>query len=219
MPHISVYSFWSFVHVADARERITVEIENVGKWFKETGECSAWLAASDDEHLQGVGREVNGPLFNWVVKRLGISGTPAHDMFRRGSPLVGSIQASGRGTPIEPTSLGDLWSLWDSREKDNLELIDSLKDDVLEQELHDLALLDAKLKRMSQPMPVCTGDIQNVKLHPRFGVCQGVKADGTVKVRIWFSLVSLHVWLNCARLGASSGSFQLGAQVYQAQWA
>ena len=148
------------MHAADARERITVEIENVGKWFKETGECSAWLAASDDAHLQGVGREVNGPLFNWVVKRLGISGTPAHDMFRRGSPLVGSIQASGRGTPIEPTSLGDLWSLWDSREKDNLELIDSLKDDVLEQELHDLALLDAKLKRMSQPMPVCIGDIR-----------------------------------------------------------
>ena len=31
-------------------------------------------------------------------------------------------------------------------------------------------------------MPVCQEDIRNRKLHPRFGVGQGVKSDGSVKV-------------------------------------
>jgi len=173
----------------------------MGCWFKVTGECGDWLAESGDQHVQGVASEVNGTLFDWVVARLGASGLPVHDIFRSGSPLVGSIQASGRGTPIEPTSLGDLWSLWDNREKDNLELIDSLKDDDLEHELHNLALLDASLKRMSPPRPVCSDDIANVKLHPRFGVCQGVKADGSVKVRLRFRSVCIHVWLLERRFG------------------
>ena len=169
---------------AGKRERITSEIEAMGNCFKDSGECSAWIAEASDQCLQGVASEVNGPLLDWVVTRLGTSCTSAHDLFRKGSPLFGPISSSGRGVPVVPGVAGDPCSLWEDREKDNLELIDSLKDDVLEVELHNLALKDASLKRMSPPMPICMSDIKNMKLHPRFGVSQGVKADGSVKVRV-----------------------------------
>ena len=178
------FAWCPFLRCAGKRERTTSEIEAMGKCFKDSGECGAWIAEASDQHLQGVASEVNGPLLDWVVTRLGTSGTPAHDLFRKGSPLYGPISSSGRGVPVVPGVAGDLCSLWDDREKDNLELIDSLKDDALEIELHGLALKDASLKRMSPPMPICMSDIKNMKLHPRFGVSQGVKADGSVKVRV-----------------------------------
>ena len=142
-----------------ARERITLEIEKMGERFKKNGATRAWLDDCSDELVRGVVCEVNGPLFDWVVNRLGSSHFTAHELFCRGSPLIGCIAASGGGQPIDATSMGDVWSLWNNRERDNLELIDSLKDDDLENELHDLALRDASLRRMSPPMPVCQEDI------------------------------------------------------------
>ena len=65
---------------AGERERITSEIEAMGNCFKDSGECGAWIAEASDQHLQGVASEVNGPLLEWVVTRLGTSGTPAHDL-------------------------------------------------------------------------------------------------------------------------------------------
>jgi len=179
--------------ILGVRERITLEIEKMGERFKKNGATRAWLDDCKDELVRGVVCEVNGPLFDWVVNRLGSSHFTAHELFCRGSPLTGCIAASGGGQPIDATSMGDVWSLWNDRERDNLELIDSLKDDDLENELHDLALRDASLRRMSPPMPVCQEDIRNRKLHPRFGVGQGVKSDGSVKVSNHRIVLQAHV--------------------------
>jgi len=165
------------------RERITLEIEQNGEHFRRTGKCQGWFGDAVDQQLLAVVKDVNGPLFDWVWKRLGSRDVPAHDCLRNGSPLIGHIRARGKGTPIEPTNLGNVGALWDGCLEANLELIGSLKDDELARELHGLAMQDAELSRMSFPGPVRELDLRKVKLHPRFAVCQGRKADGSVKVR------------------------------------
>ena len=173
---------WCIITVGE-RERITSEIEQNGEHFRRTGKCQDWFGEAVDQQVFAVAKDVNGPLFDWVWKRMGSSDVPAHVCLRNGSPLIGHIRARGKGTPIEPTNLGDAWALWDGCLEANQELICSLKDDERAQELHELAMQDAELNRMSFPRPVCELDLRKVKLHPRFAVCQGRKADGSVKVR------------------------------------
>ena len=132
------------------RERIICEIEKKGHHFREAGKCQGLFDASVDQRLLGVVRDVNGPLFDWVWERLGSCELPAHDCLRHGSPLVGLLRARGKGKPIEPTNLGDVSSLWNSCLDANQELINnSPKDDVLAPELHELAVQDAELERMT----------------------------------------------------------------------
>ena len=52
-----------------------------------------------------------------------------------------------------------------------------------EAELHALALGDALLHRMSTPVRASELDLNTVKLVPRFGVEQGLRPDGSVKIR------------------------------------
>jgi len=90
-----------------------------------------------------------------------------------------------------------------------------LKRDEFEDELHELTLEDARLGRMTQPIPVEQCCLDGTKLHPRscgmssclcvglqrwllvlfrFGVVQGVKANGAPKVRA----VDNMSWAHCA---------------------
>ena len=82
----------------------------------------------------------------------------------------------------------------------NEELLESLREDELEAEMQEIAMADAALLRMTQPVPaekvvlmdVCSHSFAaclvaamtaQVLLAPRFGIVQGVKADGSRKVR------------------------------------
>ena len=76
--------------------------------------------------------------------------------------------------------------LWHRRQRSNNELLASLKQDDFSAELLALTVKDAKLGRMSMPMPVeefHEKDLHSLLLAPRFGVEQGLKDDGSVKVR------------------------------------
>jgi hypothetical protein len=94
-------------------------------------------------------------------------------------------------------------TLWKDCYESNEVLVGSLREDAHEEALHEIALNDYKLGRMSKPEPVNWRDLDKVcrrrsshvcrhgrvfavvqvKLVPRFSVEQGVKPDGSVKIR------------------------------------
>ena len=78
---------------------------------------------------------------------------------------------------------GDASTLWKGCYESNEMLIGSLRVDEHEAALHELALNDYKSGRMSKPQEVNWNDMAKVKLVPRFAVEQGVKPDGSVKIR------------------------------------
>ena len=96
------------------------------------------------------------------------------------------LERSGVGAAVEGVSPPDVAMLWHRRQRSNNELLASLKQDDFSAELMALTVKDAKLGRMSMPVPVeefHEGDLHTLLLAPRFGVEQGLKDDGSVKVR------------------------------------
>jgi len=65
----------------------------------------------------------------------------------------------------------------------NHKLLEGLKEGPHSAELLKLTREDAAKGRMSEPRPAADVDLGALRLHPRFGVEQGVKADGTLKLR------------------------------------
>ena len=84
------------------------------------------------------------------------------------------------GADIYTSGEQELWhSCWES----NQQLLTSLRADANEDSLHELALDDWKKSRLSEPLPAPARDLGQVRCVPRFGVEQGVKADGSMKLR------------------------------------
>jgi hypothetical protein len=103
-----------------------------------------------------------------------------------GAPLFGLLDRSGIGEVVEGADPPDITALWHRRQRSNRELLASLKQDEFSTELMALTVKDARLGRMSWLLPVedfCPGDLSDVLLAPRFGVEQGLKEDGSIKVR------------------------------------
>jgi len=65
----------------------------------------------------------------------------------------------------------------------NAELLKSLREDDNSHALHELAMDDFRLGRMSEPVHANSIDWSSVRLVPRFGVEQGLKPDGSAKIR------------------------------------
>ena len=103
-----------------------------------------------------------------------------------GAPLFGLLERSGVGAAVEGAPPPDVALLWQRRQRSNGELLASLKQDEFSAELMALTAKDARLGRMSWPVPVeefSEQDLNALLLAPRFGVEQGLKDDGSVKVR------------------------------------
>jgi hypothetical protein len=75
------------------------------------------------------------------------------------------------------------WRFWNRCKDSNKELLASLREDACAEELHQIALSDCAKHRMSKPVRAVEADLQELLCVPRFGVEQGVKQDGTKKVR------------------------------------
>ena len=75
------------------------------------------------------------------------------------------------------------WRLWSRCKNSNKELLASLSEDASAEELHKIAFDDAARHRMSKPVRAAEADLDELLCCPRFGVEQGVKQDGTKKVR------------------------------------
>lgn len=64
-----------------------------------------------------------------------------------------------------------------------LQLAERCKADELSEELLKLTLADVKLGRMAQPVGASTAERKGKSVSPRFAVEQGVKPDGSRKIR------------------------------------
>ena len=81
-------------------------------------------------------------------------------------PLYGLLPASGNGEAKERVHVGCEDLLKQDCKRNKVELIRTLKSDVFEEELHQLTCEDAKLGRMTQPVPADTCDLEGTWLHP-----------------------------------------------------
>jgi hypothetical protein len=89
-----------------------------------------------------------------------------------GAPLFGSLDDTC-------SSLPDL----SASHLENRTLLDGLREGSFADELHAITLDDASKGRMTKPVPAGQVDLTSVRLAPRFAVAQGLKEDGSIKLR------------------------------------
>ena len=73
--------------------------------------------------------------------------------------------------------------LWYQRSVSNMELMKSSREDEESAELFKLTCDDARLGRMTWPVPVAELDTAHFRMVPRFAVQQGQRPDGSTKIR------------------------------------
>ena len=108
---------------------------------------------------------------------------------------MGLLERSGIGEPVDCDIPASIDELRNGCAKHNMELLAGLKPNEFEDELLKLTVADAALERMSHPVPGAHAarwaqhlhhfdahsfaasqcDLTAMKLHPRFGVEQGVR--------------------------------------------
>ena len=125
----------------------------------------------------------------------------------QGAPVIGQLPASGNGVPHKfdaPVDVADLdrgttrWHVGATASlpragalKNNQRLLASLRDDEFEETLYKQALEEAALGRLSPPLSADANmDLSDIIIAQRFGVAQGLKADGTPKAACAFTRFS-----------------------------
>ena len=172
----------SAADVIAARENVMCEIERKGKEFWSNGSAQNWLDSAEPT-VRKVVESVNGPLLMYLGEKAMHADLECIELLRRGAPLYGQLETCGNGPVKDSIAIGEIDELKANCSESNVQLIKKLRNDPWEQELHNLALEDAKLGRMTWPEPVSEEQIRSVRLNQRFGVEQGLKPNGDVKVR------------------------------------
>ena len=117
-----------------------------------------------------------------------------------GAQIVGKLDCSGIGTPIDGESEKSLNELWYSCAERNASLVESLKVDPHADKLLEMAHADAELHRASTPVPISKFDIESCLLHPRFMVEQR-RPDGSLKLRP----IDHFSWSKCGKEDSVNG--------------
>ena len=129
--------------------------------LRRNGKSKAWLGKK-------TGSEVNGPLFEELAQELQHPNRECVNYFRDGWAIghvcvcasLCVLRFSLAGAPLYDDS--DASSLWEGCYESNKLLIGSLREDEHEAALHELALTDYKLGRMSKPEAVNWHDMDKV---------------------------------------------------------
>jgi len=103
---------------------------------------------------------------------------------RHGAPLFGTLPVSGVGEPLPRRSEPDPVLPAGGSAEHNAALLDSLELDVFADELLRCSIEDAAHSRMSPPVSADRVDLNSIRLHPRFGVEQGVRQVRMVDVLV-----------------------------------
>ena len=177
--------------------------------LRQRGDCDEWLAHAAPE-VKKLSETVNGPMFELLAKRCRLQPGDADciNMFREGAlPFTSACVALLTMLLLSTGAdlyTGDPHDLWRSCRESNSQLLASLREDANEDGLHELTKEDWQKSRMTRPLPAPAHDLGQVRLHeslrplgiclhdfltwqvrcvPRFGVEQGLKADGSKKLR------------------------------------
>lgn len=165
------------------REAILAEIEKAGCIMRQSGRCDSWFDGCD-EHVKKVSETVNGPMIGDFAVAIGHSNNNLADMFRHGGQFFGHLPAGGIGEAVTSAGpVGDVEALRANCHASNCQLADTMRADSFEEAVHELTCADASRGWMSYPVPASQCDLTCVRAVPRFGIEQGVKKDGSIKVR------------------------------------
>ena len=153
------------------REEVLSRIESRAAELRQSGACSKWLAGGCEAARQ-VCQEVNGPLFEELASQAQVLDRSAAQVLRDGARLTGKLPLSGYGDPFvfpEPESVQTLKA---NVKNNNAQLIASLKPDSEGEALFKATAEDAAKGRMTPPMPLRQGVVDNILLARRFSVTQ-----------------------------------------------
>ena len=189
----------SAAEVMHAREKIVCEIESLGARLWQDGSVATWYRGCDDT-IARVSATVNGPLLERLAAAARHGDPACIEFFRRGfwsllvfvfvcvyvrvcsgAPLMGLLDVAGIGEAVEIRGPLPVDELKGDCLKHNCALLQMLTEDPLGAELTKLTDADDKCGRMTKLH--CGDDLSQIRLHRRFGVEQGVCADGSMKVR------------------------------------
>ena len=150
--------------------------------LRASGAAEAWFAGCD-AGVQAVAGSINCPLIVELLDEIGYEDANCVEVFRRGAPLVGPLPLTGNGRPElfpEPLSLKELVA---GAERRNAALVGSLKEGRDAAEILAKTEAEARLGRMSHPVPLDAVDLKGAVLTPRFGVWQ-TREDGSERMRL-----------------------------------
>ena len=164
------------------REQIMSAIEKDAQLFIASAEAAAWFGNTDSQ-IKNVSKEVNGPLLQLLLKASKHVDMQCPEMFRQGAPLLGQLPLSGVGRPEQSKPHESIQELRASAEVGNLKIAAKLKPDLHSGELLSQTLKSAALGRMTFPCPLEQVDLRSIRVSQRFSVEQGLRKDGSIKVR------------------------------------
>lgn len=128
---------------------------------------------------------INGPLMKLLAARAGHKDTAAVDMFRYGADATGLMTYTGLPCTKEYAKASlKAEKLNEEKLVRNSKTIKAMQKVEEEQEkLIEEIRADASLGRMSMPRELSMQDMESFLLTRRFGINQGLRSDGTVKIR------------------------------------
>ena len=168
--------------VMQEREETITSLERAGDMMWREGICDFWLKDAD-EGVRSVSATVNGIILEDLCRAVSYEDSACVELFRSGGDLYGQLPVTSIGPPKECALSGDIGELWRDRARSNESLIQHLRENEYHQELHQLTEQDAALGRMTKPIKATDFDLAKVRLVPRFGVEQGLRQDGSLKIR------------------------------------
>ena len=155
-----------------AREGIVRMIEQRAEELISNGEAAKWFIGCDPLIVK-VCETVNGPLLQELAHASSFSDCSCVNFFRHGAPFIGKLDCidESAGHELRASTLDN-----------NRAVRKGLSSDNFASELSAQVEADVCLNRMTAPVPV-PHDLSDIRLSPRFGVEQGLKADGSIKIR------------------------------------
>ena len=178
---------WMSQHTAEdtnaRREAMICAIEADSMALHLSGAVDRWFGDAD-EHIRAITEGVNGPLLDRLLSAAGHEDLECTEVFRHGAQLLGKMVVTGNGRQETKKRHESLSELYETCGTNNRDILARLKEDVEHSdELYRLTCLDSDLRRMT-PLQCCDDiDMDAVLISQRFGVAQGVKDDGSPKVR------------------------------------
>jgi hypothetical protein len=165
-------------HRAVATQRILA----AGRHFRNCGATDRWHSSTHPS-VRSVVAGVNGPLCEWLARESGFCDLGAVESLRVGGPVVGDLPNTGNGTTHDFPAVPDAAELKKTFLERNTRLLASLKEDKHASTLLSQMKEEAKMGRMSTPVRVEEIDLTENLLAKRFAVEQGLRPDGTPKLR------------------------------------
>ena len=134
------------------REEATQRIEVAARNFIADGSCQRWLQVCSPS-VRGVVATLNGPLLNMLIREAGHADVSLEQMMQQGSPLMGELECSHLGTPVELNGVRSEQSVREECLEHNRSLLKTLRPDEFAEELLAQTLKDAAANRMDSPVP------------------------------------------------------------------